>query len=64
MSQFTFPRSEWPAVFEAASRAEAAGRADPRATCFCARRALELAVSWAFKHDAALRLRTMTTSRR
>src|SRR5262245_50979948 len=56
MSQFTFLQREWVAVFEAASKAEAAVHADPRAACFYARRALELAVSWAFKHDAGLRL--------
>lgn len=56
MSQFTFLRREWATVFEAASRAEAAVHADPRTACFYARRALELAVSWAFKHDAGLRL--------
>ncbi len=56
MSQFAFLQREWPAVFDAAARAEAAVHADPRTACFYARRALELAVSWAFKHDAALRL--------
>lgn len=56
MSQFTFLQHEWDAVFEAASKAEAAVHADPRTACFYARRALELAVSWAYKHDAALRL--------
>jgi type I restriction enzyme, R subunit len=30
--------------------------ADPRTACFYARRALELAVSWAYKHDPALKL--------
>jgi len=43
-------------VFKAAARAEAAAYPDPRAACFYARRALELAVAWAYKHDAALRL--------
>ncbi len=56
MSQFTFLQREWAAVFEAASKAEGAVHADPRTACFYARRALELSVSWAFKHDAALRL--------
>ena len=56
MSQFTFLRREWASVFEAASKAEAAVHADPRTACFYARRTLELAVSWAYKHDAALRL--------
>ena len=53
MSQFSFLEREWPAVLEAASRAEAAAHADPRSACFYARRALELAVAWAHKHDAA-----------
>src|SRR5205809_3955108 len=56
MSQFSFLQREWPAVFEAAGKAEAAVHPDPRTACFYARRALELAVSWAYKHDAALRL--------
>ncbi len=56
MSQLTFLQHEWAAVFGAASKAEAAVHADPRTACFYARRALELAVSWAFKHDAGLRL--------
>src|SRR5690606_12252300 len=56
MSQFAFLQREWTAVFEAASKAEAAVRADPRTACFYARRALELAVNWAFRHDPELRL--------
>jgi type I restriction enzyme R subunit len=56
MSQFDFLQSEWPAVFDAAAKAEAAVHADPRGACFYARRALELAVAWAYKHDAALGL--------
>src|SRR5687767_11635901 len=56
MSQFAFLQREWPTVFEAAVRAEAAVHADPRAACFYARRSLELAVGWAYKHDRALRL--------
>ena len=50
MSQFAFLQPEWAGVFEAAIHA------DPRTACFYARRALELAVSWAHKHDAALKL--------
>ncbi len=56
MSQFAFLQREWPAVFEAAAKAEEAVRADPRTACFYARRALELAVGWAYKHDPALKL--------
>ncbi len=53
---FAFLVAEWPAVHEAAAQAEASVHADPRAACFYARRALELAVSWAYKHDPALKL--------
>src|SRR5882762_8323922 len=56
MSQFDFLQREWPAVFDAAARSEAAVHDDPRTACFYARRALELAVSWAYKYDPALRL--------
>ena len=56
MSQFSFLQHEWPMVFESVSRAEASVYADPRAACFYARRTLELAVHWAYKHDSDLRL--------
>ena len=56
MSQFSFLQGEWPAVCDAAAHAEAALHADPRTACFYARRALELAVAWAYKHDTALKL--------
>jgi type I restriction enzyme, R subunit len=56
MSQFAFLQREWSAVFDAAARAEAAVHVDPRTACFYARRTLELAVSWSYKHDAALKL--------
>ena len=56
MSQFSFLQGEWPAVFDAAAKAETAVHADPRSACFYARRALELAVAWAYKHDAGLKL--------
>ena len=56
MTQFAFLEREWVTVFESASKAEAAVHADPRTACFYARRALELAVSWAYKHDASLKL--------
>ncbi|MFO0847325.1 MAG: helicase-related protein [Gemmataceae bacterium] len=56
MNHFAFLRAEWPAVHEAAARAEAAAVPDPRTACFYARRALELLVHWAYKHDPALRL--------
>src|SRR5688572_10674701 len=53
---FAFLQAEWPAVYEAASKAAVAAHPDPRTACFYARRALELAVAWAFKHDSGLRL--------
>jgi type I restriction enzyme, R subunit len=53
---FSFLRAEWPAVFDAATRAASAVHPDPRTACFYARRALELAVAWAYKHDGSLRL--------
>ncbi len=56
MSNFAFLKTEWPAVFEAAERAAASAHPDPRTACFYARRALELAVVWAFKYDPALKL--------
>jgi type I restriction enzyme, R subunit len=55
-SSFAFLEREWPAVFDAASRAEASVHPDPRTACFYARRALELAVAWAYKHDSTLSL--------
>ena len=56
MSQFVFLQHEWPAVFDSAERAEAFVHADPRTACFYARRTLELAVNWSYKHDAVLQL--------
>jgi hypothetical protein len=56
MTQFAFLQREWPSVFDAAGRAETAVHADPRTACFYARRALELAVAWAYKHDSELKL--------
>ena len=56
MSQFAFLQRKWPVVFDAASKAEAAVHADPRTACFYARRTLELAVRWTYKHDVDLRL--------
>ncbi len=55
-SQFAFLAAEWPDLHEAARKAEALAHPDPRASCFYARRALELAVHWLYKHDPALKL--------
>lgn len=56
MSNFAFLEAEWGLVFEAARKAEQHAHADARSSCFYARRALELAVSWLYTHDKALRL--------
>lgn len=56
MSNFGFLTSEWKDIHEAASKAESAAIPDPRTSCFYARRALELAVAWAYKFDRALKL--------
>jgi type I restriction enzyme R subunit len=56
LSNFAFLQSEWLAVYEAARKAETASYPDPRTACFYARRALELAVAWAYKSDVSLRL--------
>lgn len=56
MSNFDFLKTEWRQIHEAADKAESAAIPDPRTACFYARRALELAVHWAFKYDGALRL--------
>ncbi|HEX7601456.1 MAG TPA: DEAD/DEAH box helicase family protein, partial [Polyangiaceae bacterium] len=55
-SPFFFLEAEWPALYDAAKRATAAVHPDARTACFYARRALEIAVSWAYKHDPALHL--------
>jgi type I restriction enzyme R subunit len=56
MSSFEFLIAEWKDVFAAASKAESTAIADPRTSCFYARRAVELAVAWAYKFDRALKL--------
>jgi len=56
MPQFTFLQPEFPLIFESATRAESLAIPDPRTACFYARRALELAVSWAYKYDSGLKL--------
>src|SRR5579884_4069526 len=55
MSHFRFLQPEWPGIFVAAAKAEVSTLPDPRTACFYARRALELAVSWLYAHDATLR---------
>ncbi len=55
-SPFTFLQSEWPEIYEAGTKAASSVHPDPRTACFYARRALELAVSWAYRHDGSLRV--------
>ncbi len=54
MTNFSFLRAEWPALFAEAVRAEGNGVADPRTCCFYARRCLELSVGWLYDGDATL----------
>jgi len=56
MSNFAFLEAEWPSLYEAAIKASNAIYPDPRTACFYARRTLELAVQWMYKHDASLYL--------
>ena len=56
MSHFAYLQSEFKNVHEAAAKAERTATSDPRVAAFYARRAVELAVNWAFKHDENLRL--------
>jgi type I restriction enzyme R subunit len=56
LSNFDFLQTEWTDIHDSALRAEQLVYGDPRAACFYARRALELAITWAYKFDAALAL--------
>lgn len=56
ISQFAFLAHEFAEILEPASRGESLAVNDPRTACFYARRALELAVTWAYEHDATLQL--------
>lgn len=54
-SNFLFLHDNWPALYAEALRAERLAYADPRTSCFYARRVLELAVHWMYDNDSALR---------
>ena len=57
MSNFVFLHlPEWAFLFESAKKAEELAKSDARGSCFYARRTLELAVAWLYKHDRSLRL--------
>src|SRR5579863_7631369 len=55
MTNFGFLQAEWPELYESATKAESFAYPDARAACFYARRTLELAVSWLYKHDGTLK---------
>ncbi|MFC3891409.1 DEAD/DEAH box helicase family protein [Lentzea rhizosphaerae] len=54
MSNFDFLEAEWPDLHGEALRAEGLAVADPRASCFYARRVLELALNWLYQADSSL----------
>jgi type I restriction enzyme, R subunit len=54
-SNFAFLRTAWPDLALEAQKAERNAAADPRASCFYARRTLELAVHWLYDADRSLR---------
>ena len=56
MSNFTFLLAEWPLLHESATQAEDMAHTDARSACFYARRTLELAVAWLYKHERGLRM--------
>jgi type I restriction enzyme, R subunit len=56
LSNFAFLLPEWPGLHGEAVRSEQLAVADPRASCFYARRALELAVNWLYEADDTLRM--------
>jgi type I restriction enzyme R subunit len=56
VTNFGFLLPEWPGIHEASTKAEQTARTDPRTACFYARRALELALHWAYKADSSLHL--------
>lgn len=56
MSHFAFLDAEWPDLAVEARKAENFAYPDPRTSCFYARRVLELALGWLYKHESALRL--------
>jgi len=55
VSNFLFLQTHFPDFFAAARDVEKNVVADPRAACFYARRALEIALDWLYDHDETLR---------
>ncbi|WP_042392688.1 DEAD/DEAH box helicase family protein [Streptacidiphilus carbonis] len=56
MSNFAFLKAEWPDLHAEATHAERLAHADPRASCFYARRSLEIALTWLYQADSTLQL--------
>src|SRR5438105_14952033 len=56
MSNFAFLQPEWPALHDAATKAESFANCDARTACFYARRGLEVVVHWLYKHDSSIQL--------
>ncbi|MER7857986.1 DEAD/DEAH box helicase family protein [Amycolatopsis japonica] len=54
MSNFGFLQAEWPDLYAEVIHAERLALADPRASCFYARRSLELAINWLYEADSSL----------
>lgn len=54
-SNFHFLETEFPSLWDSATRMEKLAAADPRAACFYARRTIEQLVKWLYAHDQALR---------
>ena len=54
-SNFAFLKAGWPELTVEAVKAERNAAADPRTSCFYARRTLELAVRWMYDADGSLR---------
>src|SRR3954471_11485365 len=52
---FAFLQPQVPKVFAHAAKAESLAQSDPRAACFYARLALEVAVKWLYARDGTLR---------
>ena len=56
MTNFAFLKAEWPDLHDAAAKAESLVYADARSAGFYARRTLELAALWLYKHYFSLSL--------
>ncbi|MCU4177309.1 DEAD/DEAH box helicase family protein [Carboxylicivirga sp. N1Y90] len=56
MSNFSFLQSQWPELYQRATRAEKFVITDPRTSLTYSRMALELAVNWMYKNDHDLDL--------